>query len=986
MHMLNLCMWLKFYEPKYFFPQNYSLLLCMYIVHVCHSWHVCLLLQTLNMDDLRSLTPSDLSTNQASHVTILIPPVQSAGVEQSGQPRKQVEHVDRHQQPSLSHKPQPPAVENASRKGSDLKLKARRIQGLGKSRKKGDRDDERREVGDSRQGSLCLSDLNTDSSSFSPGRVGPLTTSETTDTQTDFADRKRSNKWSNFEKKTRSSGFLTHTQQLNRCGSIQLLHLEPTGAWNSDRGGGYGGGNVARREKGGSGCLEHEFPGLPTVLKQFNDSIAPRFGHFATSVRERDHPSAMNIKGMPLLQLSHIHDQAPPLTPPPLTSTVAQHHQPRQPMSHQFTGTSEIAPRPLLIIPNQTFAPSASTVAAVHNQGIPRVQSSPHPVSTSVQHSNFRLPQIPIRPFVPLLLPPHVVGLGANNSSTHNSTSFRGPPLLQLNDPLSQMKREGFKLLKMDSHGGSTDEQKLDRVEQSVQPVQVFREQQRYNDKSNLPSLMKGQTRKEQPAECGDERKSDLHISESACSLTTVTTTTEDSSEVLPRGDKVGKPMPAGRRQRRSQRVAWKLDHGKRDKLADKDDEDVDSAVRVDKPTDEASHTKDKETLVKDKVEHTETPPLLPPPSSSATTVETKPLRQPQIFPTGGEKRTKVAYPDEIPLERLELRRLEMKSSFLPLSPQHEGSSVSPQHEGNLQKANLTKRECGTQSLSHSQLLSPAKVSAVQTIDVGVQAEPPFEVATVPERGDRDKPVGTLSTSSTHTGTQVSTTATVSTAVQVSPENFSGLSEKVDKVTEGKEDGADSVMDSFDVTSVSSLESEEIQLSESDDDVGEAPPTGTKDNEFTPPPLWYNSHSPIPIPIKKTKTNKKADSSISNHDEAPPPSSHFTGFNATPPPPLPLAPIGLKSVANEQQISPKSSSPSQIPESPRQHPSRYIHVHVFKHVHCVYKLIATCVCHIHVHVHVHVLHASMYVQCIHVHVRASPQYIHTCTFPFFIDY
>ena len=905
-----------------------NILSIMHVHCICHSWHVCLLLQTLNMDDLRSLTPSDLSTNQASHVTILIPPAQAAGVEQSGQPRKQVEHVDGHHKPSLSHKPQPLTVENASRKGPDLKLKARRIQGLRKSRKKGDRDDERREVGDSRQESLCLSDLNTDSSSFSPGRVGPLTTSETTDTQTDFADRRRSNKWSNFEKKTRSSGFLTHTQQPNRCGSIQLLHLEPTGAWNSDRGGGYGGRNVARREEGGSGCLEHEFPGLPKVLKQFNDSIAPRFGHFATPVRERDQPSAMNIKGMPLLQLSHVHDQAPPLTPPPLTSTVAQHHKPRQPMSHQFTGTSEIAPRPLLIIPNQTFVPSASTVAAVHNQGIPRVQSSRHPVSTSVQHSNFRLPQIPIRPFVPLLLPPHVVGLGASDTSTHNSTSFRGPPLLQLNDPLSQMKREGFQLLKMDSRGGSTDEQKLDRVEQSAQPVQVLREQQRSNDRSNLPALMKGQTHKEQPAECGDERKSDLHISESACSLTTVTTTTEDSSEVLPRGDKVRKPMPAGRRQRRSQRVAWKLDHGKRDKLCDKDDEDVDSAVRVDKPTHtvEASITKDKETLVKDKVEHPETPPLLLPPSSPATTVETKPLRQPQIFPTGGEKRTKVVYPDEIPLERLELRRLEMKSSFLP---------ISPQHEGNLQKVNLTKRECGTQSLSHSQLLSPAKVSAVQTTDVGVQAEPPFEVATRTERGERDKPVGTLSTSCTHTGTQASTTTTVSTAVQVSPENFSALSEKVDKVTEGKEGGADSVMDSFDVTSVSSLESEEIQLSESDDDVDEAPPTGTKDNEFTPPPLWYNSHSPIPIPIKETKTNKKADSSISNHDEAPPPSSHFTGFNATPPPPLPLAPIGLKSITSEQQTSRKSSSPSPIPESPCQHPSRYIHVlNVYMYIVC----------------------------------------------------
>ena len=38
-------------------------------------YDVCLLLQVLDVDDLRSLTPSDLSpSKQASHVTILVPP------------------------------------------------------------------------------------------------------------------------------------------------------------------------------------------------------------------------------------------------------------------------------------------------------------------------------------------------------------------------------------------------------------------------------------------------------------------------------------------------------------------------------------------------------------------------------------------------------------------------------------------------------------------------------------------------------------------------------------------------------------------------------------------------------------------------------------------------------------------------------------------------------------------------------------------------
>ena len=64
----------------------------------------------------------------------------------------------------------------------------------------------------------------------------------------------------------------------------------------------------------------------------------------------------------------------------------------------------------------------------------------PHPHKPSHKEAEFVLPNVPVKPFVPRLLPLECVG-----------GSSPGPlPMLQLDDPLTRMKREGtFQLLKM---------------------------------------------------------------------------------------------------------------------------------------------------------------------------------------------------------------------------------------------------------------------------------------------------------------------------------------------------------------------------------------------------------------------------------------------------------------------------------------------------------------------------------------------------------
>ena len=888
------------------------------------------------MDDLRSLTPSEPSADQTSPVTITIPPPPTTRTTEAPQnishDHKSLQQSNKHRTCSSSSSIQSGKID------ADLKVKASSTPAKPKK-------SSHLYGAGGRQKPLCLSDL--DSESYSqPGPAGVghmLSTSDTTET-TDF-DRpmagggdgggKMSKKGQNFEKKMKKkSGLFTHSQQFGGHGSIQLLRLEP---FDSEAGIRYDTGYAGRE-----GHLEHEFPGLAKALKQFNDSVTPRFGHFASS-KSKCQPAAV-IKNMPLLQLPHVPDQAPPTAPPPphvpnqappiapphhLSSyvpTQQQQRPPQQQARRQTTAVGGNIAMPLLIIPDQpqsfsahlgsssnipppqsaprlpttvTRAAPSSNLASVpvptatpviHTTIKPSLtHSSSHPTpSGGAQHSNnFKLPQVPIRPFVPILLPPHVLSQGQTATShdpSHDPGSM-GPQLLQLSDPLTRMKREGFKLLKEDPRDERAAELKFLHLERGPQSTMTRREQGSGREsKTNLPTLETDQTR-EQPRVAANMKQSELQVLSSG-SLTMITSPTEESSEILPQSH-VEKPVRTGRRQRkrRGKGVAWKMDQEKSENLQEKE---VDGDVHVARSGDEVDYS---QTV---------------PPADKCT--EVKPERQPLIGLSSGKTRS---FPDKIPLQRLELRRLDMDASFIPSSP--------PQSQENVHTVATKVAGYPSNDPISDQPPSPAKDFAPKTSEIGIQVDPVLVPAASGEGDDGTKKFG--SSNLFDPATMPVTKATVSSAVQVSPEHFDETNDEEKGIKNGKEDV---ILDSIEVTSVSSLDSE-VQLSDSDDadDNDGGLPSTEQQDEFTPPPLWYNSRTPIPIPTKTAEANSPILEDDHSEEALPTSSSHFAGFSATPPPPLPisLSPTGAD---NQQDSSPKSHSQSPIPEILHQQQSRLV--------------------------------------------------------------
>ena len=874
-------------------------------------------LQVLNVDDLRSLTPSEPLTDKASHVSVTIPPPPSAVTA----------HDRKQQQSHRGHS------SSSSIKSADLKVKASSTPA--KPRKSSS---DLRGVKGRRQKSFHFSDLDTSSESYDhSGHVGGVNHMLSSSTETTDFDRidiegdagKMSKKRKKFEQKMKkkSSGLFTHSQQFGKHGGIQLLHLEPF-----DR--------DSRRDEG---QLEQEFPGLAKALKQFNDSVAPRFEHFASP--ESKMQPAVTIKNMPLLQLPNMPDQAPPIAPP-------TQHPALQQVKHQSSTVGGKLPMPLLIIPNQPQPFSAHPVFAGGNStnlpppdsahlpttivshftsqssyhtSVPGpttkvgrqttfkssdIRSLPHPTPSGgaqlSRNDDFKLPQIPVRPFVPILLPSppsQVLNHGGQTEISHDPTSARpkGPQLLQLNDPLSRMKREGFKLLKEDLRDERVPELKLFHLEHGL-PSTTTKEQGADREVwTNLPNLKTEKTH-EQPEITTDVKQSESQVSSSGGSLTTITSTTEEGGEIHPHhthGDKGERQVRTGRRQRgrRGKGVAWKMDQEESEKPQDLDTDatslKIDGDVRIASDNNEVDHS------------------LKVAPSDECTKAKSE--RQPLIGPSSGKTQS---FPDEIPLQRLELRRLDMNASHVPNSPPPQGE----ENTIHVHTAIAKVTDSQSNDLTLDQLSSPARISAPQTNEIGIQVDPMPVEATFKEGGERKKRAYSSTTSDQATSTEPVAQVTVSSAIRVSPEHFSerDREENVMKISEQS-----TTVDSIDVTSVSSLDSEEVkvQLSDSaDDDNNEGLPSAEQQNEFTPPPLWYNSRSSIPIPTKI----KETDSPIPDEEEAPPTSpSLFAGFSATLPPPLPV-PLSPINADSQQNSSPKSYSQSPVPEALHQQQPRSV--------------------------------------------------------------
>lgn len=152
--------------------------------------------------------------------------------------------------------------------------------------------------------------------------------------------------------------------------------------------------------------LQDLYPGVSAFLAQFGPAMAP---------------PATQSKADPPLLLSLAHHQSgeeftPPIVPPPLPANVSLPVLLRMP------------PDPLG--PPLYHSPIPPPKAPFSHPQKPLPAPSAGPVQ------EYSLPHIPVRPFVPVLVPPP--------TTQHSSHTL---PVLALGDPLSQMQREGFQML-----------------------------------------------------------------------------------------------------------------------------------------------------------------------------------------------------------------------------------------------------------------------------------------------------------------------------------------------------------------------------------------------------------------------------------------------------------------------------------------------------------------------------------------------------------
>ena len=109
--------------------------------------------------------------------------------------------------------------------------------------------------------------------------------------------------------------------------------------------------------------------------------------------------------------------------------TIAQvslHRQHKNGRSEVPLPTTSSHPFPLLTLPSPTVQPHP------HFAGISLAPLPPLP------QGDFKLPHTPIKPYIPKLIPPHVLQMPPQTAPLR---------LLKLEDPLSKMEQKGFELL-----------------------------------------------------------------------------------------------------------------------------------------------------------------------------------------------------------------------------------------------------------------------------------------------------------------------------------------------------------------------------------------------------------------------------------------------------------------------------------------------------------------------------------------------------------
>lgn len=302
---------------------------------------------------------------------------------------------------------------------------------------------------------LSLSDLA--SGVYSPGAVLPLSSGNLSATtrngniQQAAVNEKPIKGVSSFQMES----YFSQVKHTGQYRDMPLLQLDTTSG-------------APARQRRGNHDLQQEYPHLTATLRQFGSAVAPvkhptlhsgcatgaeRREKFAevtaaipllmipklcgsSSAANRDHvlpPSAMRTPHPVQAFPSHQNQQPPLLHPPTEGDTLPgmvpvvmpQKNQSNTPMPQQrmtAKASDLLQPFPLLTLPPHPPPPS-----------------HPHLLHTAPPPPDYTLPQVPIRPFVPRLIPPHLL-------QNQQQSSL---PLLRLDDPLTKMREAGLKLLQL---------------------------------------------------------------------------------------------------------------------------------------------------------------------------------------------------------------------------------------------------------------------------------------------------------------------------------------------------------------------------------------------------------------------------------------------------------------------------------------------------------------------------------------------------------
>ena len=186
------------------------------------------------------------------------------------------------------------------------------------------------------------------------------------------------------------------------------------------------------------------YPGVESLLRKLSSTavIQPDSHTLSedskTSTPPRDGPAIVKQK-LPLLTIENNHPR--PSQPPPLVLQHTSRQLPQVAWTSSHNPTH--APPPTCHQPalcSQT-KPQTQVDSYIPPPASYRVPSQP----TMPQLTEFTLPNVPIQPFVPQLVPPTIV-------QPHPSTKSSPPPLLSLTGPLTKMRQEGYQLLQLPIH------------------------------------------------------------------------------------------------------------------------------------------------------------------------------------------------------------------------------------------------------------------------------------------------------------------------------------------------------------------------------------------------------------------------------------------------------------------------------------------------------------------------------------------------------